>query len=60
VAILVGRLLDASLGVAAVAGVIAAAIAFAGHWRWDRILHERHGGYEEVLFPSPWPAGAGP
>jgi uncharacterized membrane protein YphA (DoxX/SURF4 family) len=53
VAILVGRLLDASLGVAAVAGVIAAAAAFAVHWRWDRILHERHGGYEEVLFPTP-------
>jgi hypothetical protein len=53
VAILVGRLLDASLGVAAVAGVVAAAIAFAVHWRWDRILHERHGGHEEVLFPTP-------
>jgi hypothetical protein len=52
VAILVGRLVDASLGVAAVAGVVTAAAAFAVHWRWDRILHERHGGYEEVLFPS--------
>jgi hypothetical protein len=53
VAILVGRLLDAPLGMAALAGVVAAAASLAVHWRWDRILHERHGGYDEVLFPTP-------
>jgi hypothetical protein len=53
VAILVGRLLDASLGVATVCGVIAAGASFLAFWRWDRILHERHGGYEDVLFPTP-------
>jgi hypothetical protein len=55
VAILVGRLLDLSLGVAVAAGVVAAAASWAMHQRWDRALHERHGGYEEVLFPSPRP-----
>jgi hypothetical protein len=55
VAILVGRLLDAPLGVAAAAGVLAAIAAFAVFWRWDRILHQRSGGYEEALFPSPRP-----
>lgn len=52
-ALLVGRLLDAPLGVAAAVGAVAAAASFALHRRWDRVLHERHGGYEEVLFPSP-------
>ena len=52
-AIFVGRVLDSSLGVAVVAGVVAAAASFAVFRRWDRILHERHGGYEEVLFPTP-------
>jgi hypothetical protein len=55
VAILVGRLLDASLGVAVVAGIAAAVGSWLVHRRWDRILHERHGGYDEVLFPSPAP-----
>jgi hypothetical protein len=55
VAILVGRLLDAPLGVAAACGAAAAGASFALHRRWDRTLHERHGGYEEVLFPSPRP-----
>ena len=53
VAILVGRLLNGSLGIAAAAGVIVAVVSLAVHRRWDRILHRRSGGYEEVLFPSP-------
>jgi len=55
VAIFVGRLVDSSLGVATAAGVIAAVASFAVHRRWDRLLHQRSGGYEEVLFPSPAP-----
>jgi hypothetical protein len=31
---------------------VAAAFSFAGFRRWDRILHQRSGGYDEVLFPS--------
>jgi hypothetical protein len=53
IAILVGRVLNTSLGVAAAAGVAAAVASFAVHWRWDRLLHERQGGAAEVLFPSP-------
>ena len=53
VAIFAGRVLDLSLGVAVVAGVLAAAGSFAAFRRWDRILHRRSGGYDEVLFPSP-------
>jgi hypothetical protein len=52
VAIFAGRVLDLSLGVAVVAGVLAAAGSFAAFRRWDRILHRRSGGYDEVLFPS--------
>jgi len=55
VAILVGRLLGGSLGLAAAAGGVVAVGSFALHRRWDRILHLRAGGYEEVLFPSPAP-----
>jgi hypothetical protein len=53
VAIFVGRLLDAPLGVAAAVGGVAAVISFAVHWRWDRILHQRQGGVVESLFPTP-------
>jgi hypothetical protein len=53
VALLAGRLLDAPLGVAAACGAVGAVASFAMHRRWDRLLHERHGDYEEVLFPSP-------
>jgi hypothetical protein len=53
VAIFAGRVLDLSLGVAVIAGVLAAAGSFAAFRRWDRILHRRSGGYDEVLFPSP-------
>jgi hypothetical protein len=52
VAIFAGRVLDLSLGVAVIAGVLAAAGSFAAFRRWDRILHRRSGGYDEVLFPS--------
>jgi hypothetical protein len=55
VAILVGRLLDASLGAAVGAGVVAAVGSWLVLRRWDRTLHQRHGGYDEVLFPSPAP-----
>jgi len=53
VAIVLGRVLDASLGVAVAAGVVAALIAFALFRHWDRLVHHRSGGYDEVLFPSP-------
>jgi len=52
VAIFAGRVLDLSLGVAVIAGVLAAAGSFAAFRRWDRILHRRSGGYDKVLFPS--------
>ena len=52
VAIFAGRVLGSSLGVAVIAGVLAAAGSFAAFRRWDRILHRRSGGYDEVLFPS--------
>jgi hypothetical protein len=52
VAIFVGRVLDSPLGVAVAAGIVAAALSFAAFRRWDRILHRRSGGYDEVLFPS--------
>jgi hypothetical protein len=55
VAILVGRLLGGSLGLAAAAGGVVAVASFAVHRRWDRILHLRAGGHDEVLFPSPAP-----
>jgi uncharacterized membrane protein YccC len=53
VALLAGRLLDAPLGAAAAVGALAAAASFALLRRWDRALHQRHGGYDQVLFPSP-------
>jgi hypothetical protein len=52
VALALGRLLDAPLGVAAGAGAVVAIAAYALHRRWDRLVHERSGGHEEVLFPS--------
>jgi hypothetical protein len=53
VALLLGRLADAPLGVATAAGAVAFAASLVMHRRWDRILHRRSGGYDEVLFPSP-------
>jgi hypothetical protein len=53
VALAIGRLLDAPLGVAAGAGALVAVASFALHRRWDRLLHQRSGGHREVLFPSP-------
>jgi hypothetical protein len=53
VALAVGRLLDAPLGVAAAAGGVVVVVSFALHRRWDRQIHERSGGHHEVLFPSP-------
>jgi len=53
VAILVGRVLDASLGIAVAAGLATAAVSFVLHRRWDRTIHHRSGGVDEVLFPSP-------
>jgi hypothetical protein len=53
VALAVGRLLDAPLGVAAAAGALVVVASFALHRRWDRLLHERSGGHHDVLFPSP-------
>jgi hypothetical protein len=53
VAILVGRVFDAPLGVAAATGAVAAAISFVVHQRWDRELHLRGAGDVEVMFPSP-------
>src|SRR5215208_3700428 len=47
VALAIGRLLDAPLGVAAAAGALAAAASFALHRRWDRLLHQRSGGHRE-------------
>jgi hypothetical protein len=55
VAVALGRLLDAPLGVAAAAGAAVAIVSFALHARWDRLLHERSAGHHEVLFPSPGP-----
>jgi hypothetical protein len=55
VALAVGRLLDAPLGVAAAAGALVVAASFAMHRRWDRLVHQRSGGHREVLFPSPEP-----
>jgi hypothetical protein len=55
VAILVGRVFDAPLGVAAAIGALTAIVAFAGHQRWDRLLHEQGAADVEVLFPSPAP-----
>jgi hypothetical protein len=53
VAILIGRVIDAPLGVAAAAGALTAAAAFALHQRWDRILHMQGAADVEVMFPSP-------
>jgi hypothetical protein len=53
VALALGRLVDAPLGVAAAAGGVVVALSFALHRRWDRAIHERSGGHHEVLFPSP-------
>jgi hypothetical protein len=53
IAVAVGRLLDAPLGVAAAAGVLVVVASFALHRRWDRLIHERSGGHHEVLFPTP-------
>jgi hypothetical protein len=52
VALATGRLLDAPLGVAAAAGAVVAVAAYMLHRRWDRLVHRRSGGHEEVLFPS--------
>jgi hypothetical protein len=52
VALALGRLLDAPLGVAAGVGAVVAIGAYALHRRWDRVVHRRSGGHEEVLFPS--------
>jgi hypothetical protein len=53
VALAVGRLLDAPLGVAAAVGAVVAVGSFLMHRRWDRLLHERSGGHRDSLFPSP-------
>jgi hypothetical protein len=53
VALLLGRLADLPLGVAAAAGAVAFAVSVALHRHWDRVLHMRSGGYDEALFPSP-------
>jgi hypothetical protein len=53
IALAVGRLLDAPLGVAAVAGALVVVASFALHRRWDQLLHHRSGGHHDVLFPSP-------
>ena len=53
VAILVGRVLDSSLGVAVAVGLAAALVSFAALRHWDRALHHRSAGVDEVLFPSP-------
>ncbi len=55
VALAIGRLLDAPLGVAAAAGAVVVAASFAMHRRWDRLVHQRSGGHHDVLFPSPEP-----
>ena len=52
VALAVGRLLDAPVGVAAAIGAAVAIAAFLAHRHWDRLLHNRSGGQTEVLFPS--------
>jgi uncharacterized membrane protein YccC len=52
VALLLGRVADAPLGWAAVAGAVAAAVSLLAHRRWDQALHRRSGGYDEVMFPS--------
>jgi len=52
-AILVGRVFDASLGIAVAIGAVTAVVSFAVLRRWDYVLHHRGGGYDEVLFPSP-------
>jgi hypothetical protein len=52
-AIVVGRVLDASLGIAVAAGLATGVVSFALSRRWDRTIHQRSGGYDEVLFPSP-------
>jgi hypothetical protein len=52
VALAVGRLLDAPVGVAAAIGAAVAIAAFLAHRRWDKLLHDRSGGQTEVLFPS--------
>jgi len=52
VALAVGRLLDAPVGVAAAIGAAVAIAAFLAHRRWDQLLHDRSGGQTEVLFPS--------
>jgi hypothetical protein len=53
VALLLGRLADVPLGVAAAAGGVAFAVSVTVHRRWDRRLHQLSGGYDEALFPSP-------
>ena len=53
VALAVGRLLDAPLGVAAAAGALVVIASFGMHRRWDRRIHEASGGHHDVLFPSP-------
>jgi hypothetical protein len=53
IAILVGRILDAPLGLAAASGVVVAGISFVVHQRWDRILHVQGATGVDVMFPSP-------
>ena len=53
VALALGRLLDLRLGWAAAAGAVVAVGSYALHRRWDRLVHDRSGGRQEVLFPSP-------
>ena len=53
VALAVGRLLDAPLGVAAAAGALVVIASFGMHRRWDRRIHEASGGHHDVLFPTP-------
>lgn len=53
VAVLVDTAADPPLGISAAAGGAAALVALAVQRRWDRALHERGGGRQDVLFPSP-------
>jgi hypothetical protein len=53
VALVLGRLADLPLGWAAACGALLAAGSLVWLRRWDRRLHARSGGHDEVLFPSP-------
>jgi hypothetical protein len=52
VALLVGNLLDASEGVSAAVGALAAVASFLLLRRWDAALHTQVGGAQEAMFPS--------